>query len=201
MQETELYKIKYDKIVLAVKEILLAIGEDGNREGLKETPHRVAKMYLDETFVNVECEDDDIVEMLSKTFSNDTEDCNNINDMVIVKDIPLYSTCEHHLVPFYGKAHIGYVPSDKVVGISKIARLVEMISKRPQLQERITQLTADLLIKMIDPKGVMVVIEAEHLCMSSRGVRKPGSKTVTSAARGCFMDDQATRSEFLSFIK
>lgn len=190
-----------ENIEKAMYTVLKSLGEDPEREGLKETPKRVAKMY-EEIFASVGKTNDEIISELSKTFTEkDTEGNQKFGDMVIVRDIPFYSTCEHHLVPFFGKAHVGYIPNKKVIGLSKIARLVEAIAKRPQIQERITKEVADCLVSMLEPVGVIVVIQAEHLCMSMRGVKKPGSNTVTSAARGAFKDDQATRMEFLQLIK
>ena len=191
-------------IEFAVELILIAIGEDPNREGLKETPKRVAKMYLDELYSGVKITNEQLCINLAKVFTEcdeGDESCERFGDMVIVRDIPFYSTCEHHLVPFIGKAHVGYIPKDKVIGLSKIARLVEAISKRPQVQERITKDIAECIEQMLDPVGVYVVIEAEHLCMAMRGVKKPGSSTVTSAARGAFKTDQSTRMEFLELIR
>lgn len=185
----------------SVRNILCAIGEDPDREGLAETPKRVAKMYS-EIYSGVEKSNEEICKELFKTFSDEENDSvEKFGDMVIVKDIPFYSTCEHHLVPFYGKAHVGYIPSDSVIGLSKIARLVDIIAKRPQLQERITHDVMECIVQMTNPLGVMVVIEGEHLCMSMRGVKKPGSKTVTSATSGAFKNDSATRNEFLNLIK
>jgi len=195
---------RQDKIQRAIREILFAIGENPDREGLVETPKRVAKMFT-EIYAGVTKTNDEIVAELSKTFTdaddNDDEETQRFGDMVIVKDIPFYSTCEHHLVPFFGKAHVGYIPNNKVIGLSKIARLVDIIAKRPQLQERITHEVLDCLVKMLAPLGVMVVIEAEHLCMSMRGIKKPGTKTVTSATYGVFKEDMNTRQEFLKLIK
>lgn len=190
-----------EKVMQAVYTILQEIGEDPEREGLKETPKRVANMYK-EIYSGVTKSNEELIQELNKTFSEtDKEGAEKFGDMVIVKDIPFYSTCEHHLVPFFGKAHVAYIPNEKVIGISKIARLVEAIARRPQVQERITKDVADCLEAMLDPAGVIVVIQAEHLCMSMRGVKKPGTKTVTSAARGAFKQDQATRMEFLQLIK
>lgn len=190
-----------ENIEKAMYTVLKSLGENPEREGLKETPKRVAKMY-EEMFASVGKTNDEIISELSKTFTeNDKEGNQKFGDMVIVRDIPFYSTCEHHLVPFFGKAHVGYIPNKKVIGLSKIARLVEAIAKRPQIQERITKEVADCLVSMLEPAGVIVVIQAEHLCMSMRGVKKPGTKTVTSAARGAFKEDQATRMEFLQLIK
>jgi len=180
------------KIEQAVRMILEAIGEDLEREGLKGTPQRVAKMY-EEVFCGL-WEDPSIY--LEKNFAEEHE------EMVMVKDIPIYSICEHHLLPFYGKAHVAYIPrKGKVTGISKLARVVESFSKRPQLQERLTTQIADIIMKSLTPHGVLVVIEAEHTCMIIRGVRKPGSKTVTSAVRGLFQKNEATRLEAISLIR
>jgi GTP cyclohydrolase I len=188
------------QIEQAVRVILSAIGENPDREGLQETPKRVAKMFM-EIYAGVNKTNDQISQELLKVFKDDeTDDAEKFGDMVIIKDIPFYSTCEHHLVPFFGKAHVGYIPSGYVIGLSKIARLVDIVAKRPQLQERIGKDVLDILVKMMDPVGVMVVIEAEHLCMSMRGIKKPGTKTVTSAAWGAFKYDPATRSEFMNLI-
>lgn len=184
--------IDYPKIEKAVKMILEAIGEDPEREGLKETPARVARMY-EEIFSGLR-EDPEL--HLQKIFFQDHE------EMVLVKDIPLYSMCEHHLLPFYGKAHVAYIPREgKVTGLSKLARVVEGFAKRPQLQERLTSQIADTIMHRLNAKGVLVVIEAEHMCMTFRGVKKPGSKTVTSAVRGLFRKSEATRAEAFSLIK
>lgn len=180
------------KIETAVRMILEAIGEDPDREGLRDTPARVARMYR-EIFCGL-WEDPEV--HLEKTFSEDHE------EMVIVKDIPLYSMCEHHLLPFYGKAHVAYIPREgNVTGLSKLARVVEGFAKRPQLQERLTSQIADTIMRRLNAKGVLVVLEAEHMCMTFRGVRKPGSKTVTSAVRGLFQKSEATRAEAFSLIK
>lgn len=179
------------RIQRAVREILAAIGEDPDREGLLETPKRVAKAYA-EFFAGLH---QDPAEILSTTFAIDHE------ELVLVKDIPFYSTCEHHLVPFHGSAHIGYIPSaeGRVTGLSKLARLVEVFARRPQVQERLTTQIVEALMTHLQPKGAIVVIECEHLCMSMRGVRKPGAKTVTSAVRGQ-VRDPATRAEAMSLI-
>jgi len=200
-QQKEEEQVNRENIEKAMYTVLKSLGEDPEREGLKETPKRVAKMY-EEMFASVGKTNDEIISELGKTFTEkDKEGNQKFGDMVIVRDIPFYSTCEHHLVPFFGKAHVGYIPNKKVIGLSKIARLVEAIAKRPQIQERITKEVADCLVSMLEPVGVIVVIQAEHLCMSMRGVKKPGSNTVTSAARGAFKDDQAARMEFLQLIK
>jgi GTP cyclohydrolase IA len=179
------------RIEKAVREILLAIGEDPDREGLQDTPKRVAKSYA-EIFAGLH---QSPVDLLATTFSLEHE------EMVLVKDIPFFSTCEHHLVPFHGTAHIGYIPSKdgKVTGLSKLARLVDVYARRPQVQERLTTQIVDALMDNLDPRGAIVVIECEHLCMSMRGVRKPGAKTVTSAVRGQ-LRETATRAEAMSLI-
>ncbi len=181
------------KLEQAVKMILEAIGEDLDREGLKETPRRVAKMYQ-EVFSGLH---QDPREILQKFFVSDEHD-----EMVLVKDISFYSMCEHHLMPFYGQAHIAYIPAGgRITGLSKLVRVIEVISKRPQLQERLTTLSADVIMEMLKPKGVVVVVEAEHLCMSIRGVKKPGSTTVTSAVRGLFRHSPVSREEAFALIK
>nr|WP_205834215.1 GTP cyclohydrolase I FolE [Arthrobacter sp. SF27] len=183
--------IDLPRIERAVREILIAVGEDPDREGLVETPRRVAKSYA-EVFAGLH---QDPADLLATTFDIDHE------EMVLVKDIPFYSTCEHHLVPFHGTAHIGYIPSHegKVTGLSKLARLVEVYARRPQVQERLTTQIVDALMEHLEPKGAIVVIECEHMCMSMRGVRKPGAKTVTSAVRGQ-LRETATRAEAMSLI-
>ncbi|NLY72910.1 MAG: GTP cyclohydrolase I FolE [Tissierellia bacterium] len=181
------------KIEKAVKMILEAVGEDPSREGLLDTPARVARMY-EEIFAGLA---QDPGRHLRVQFTEKGHD-----ELVLVKNIPFYSTCEHHLVPFFGEAHIGYIPEGgRVVGLSKLARALEDIAKRPQLQERITSTLADTIMEEVSPWGVIVVIEAEHLCMSMRGVKKPGSKTVTSAVRGGFRTDAKSRQEALDLIK
>ena len=179
-----------ERICKAVREILLAIGEDPEREGLLDTPKRVADMY-EEIFSGLSR---DARSVLAVGFEEDHQ------EMVILKDIPFYSMCEHHLLPFHGRVHIGYIPSGRVVGISKLARVVEVMARRPQLQERLTGQVADVIMAHVKPQGVGVVIEAEHLCMTMRGVRKPGSAVVTSANRGTFRTRHETRAEFLSLI-
>lgn len=180
-----------DAIADAVRMILEGIGEDVEREGLCETPQRVARMYA-EVFGGLTVNPADVV---STVFDDE-----NHEEMVMVKDIPFYSMCEHHLIPFHGKAHVAYLPKGRLTGLSKMARLVEVFAKRPQLQERLTTQIADTLMESLAPHGVLVVVEAEHLCMSMRGVKKPGSITVTSAVRGSFCDRDATRSEAFSLI-
>ena len=179
------------RIEAAVREILLAVGEDPDRSGLLDTPKRVAKAYA-ETFSGLHQDPEDV---LGVTFDLDHE------ELVLVKDIPFYSTCEHHLVPFHGVAHVGYIPSHdgRVTGLSKLARLVDIFARRPQVQERLTTQVADALVHHLKPRGVIVVISCEHMCMSMRGVRKPGAHTVTSAVRGQ-LHDPATRAEAMSLI-
>lgn len=180
------------KIEQGVRLILEGVGEDPNREGLLETPARVARMY--EEILNGM--DKDPAELFVKKFNEGHQ------EMVLVHDIPVYSICEHHLVPFYGVAHVAYLPntSGYICGISKLARLVELFAHRPQVQERLTSQVADTLVEELDPQGVLVVLECEHLCMSMRGVKKPGSKTTTSAVRGSFRSSAQTRAEALSLI-
>ena len=180
------------RIEAAVREILLAIGEDPTRDGLRETPARVARAYA-EQFAGLRQRPEDV---LTTVFDA------NHDEMIIVRDIELYSTCEHHLTPFHGVAHVGYIPNAKgeITGLSKLARLVEVFARRPQVQERMTSQIADALQEILEPRGVIVVIECEHLCMSMRGVRKPGARTVTSAVRGAFRDSDRTRAEALGLI-
>jgi GTP cyclohydrolase I len=180
------------RIEAAIREVLVAIGEDPDRLGLEETPARVARAYA-EMFAGL---GQDPADVLATTFDEGHD------ELVLVKDIPMYSTCEHHLVPFHGVAHVGYIPGEdgRVTGLSKLARLVEVYARRPQVQERMTRQIADALFDVLKPRGVIVVIEAEHLCMAMRGIRKPGSTTVTSAVRGIFRDNAATRSEAMSLI-
>ena len=191
--EAERNEIDRARVERAVREVLLAIGEDPDRDGLVRTPARVADMFS-EIFSGVS---EDPASHLVVRFDADHD------EMVMVRDIPLYSTCEHHLVPFIGKAHVAYIPGDdgRITGLSKLARLVDGFARRPQVQERLTTQIADTIDEVLDPKGVLVVIEAEHLCMSMRGVRKPGSLTVTSAVRGLFKTNAATRAEAMGFIR
>ena len=178
------------RIETAVREILIAIGEDPDREGLVETPSRVARMY-EEIFGGLE----DAPTRHLKLFDESSE------EMVVVRDIPLYSMCEHHLIPFLGKAHIAYIPSDgRVIGLSKLARIVDCFARRPQLQERLTSQVADFLYENLQPMGVAVVIEAEHLCMTMRGARASGAKTMTSALRGTMRSNAKTRAEAMSLL-
>lgn len=181
-----------NRIEKAVREILFAIGEDPDREGLINTPNRIARMY-EEIFSGL---NQDPCEHLKVYFQEE-----KYEELVLIKDIPFYSVCEHHLVPFFGHAHVGYLPKNgRLTGLSKLARVVETISKRPQLQERLTASIANTIVDALDPYGVIVVIEAEHMCMTMRGVKKPGSKTITSAVRGLFSTDAKSRAEVLSMI-
>lgn len=180
------------RIENAVREILAAVGEDPEREGLQETPARVAKMYA-EVFAGLH----DNPEKHLKIFTEN----NGYDDLVIIRDIPLYSVCEHHLLPFTGKAHIAYIPNDgRIIGLSKFARIVDTFARRPQVQERLTAQIADFIYKSVDPQGVAVLIEAEHLCMTMRGARAAGSKTTTSALRGSMRKDAKTREEVMLLL-
>ncbi|MDO3639119.1 MULTISPECIES: GTP cyclohydrolase I FolE [Mycobacteriaceae] len=181
-----------ERAVAAVRELLIAIGEDPDRHGLADTPARVARAYR-EMFAGLHTNPDDV---LNTTFDEQHD------EMVLVKDIPMYSTCEHHLVAFHGVAHVGYIPGEdgRVTGLSKLARVVDLYAKRPQVQERLTTQIADALMRKLDPRGAIVVIEAEHLCMAMRGIRKPGAVTTTSAVRGQFKTDKASRAEALDLI-
>ncbi len=191
MIDVKAQKVDLNKIEQAVSMILEAVGEDVNREGLKDTPKRVAKMYA-EVFSGLK---EDPKEYFKTVFHEGHE------ELVLVKDIPFYSMCEHHLVPFFGKAHIAYIPRDGIVtGLSKLARAVETVAKRPQLQERITSTIADSLMETLNPHGVYVMIEAEHMCMTMRGIKKPGSKTVTAVSRGILETDDIKRSEVITYI-
>jgi len=181
------------------RNIIEAIGEDPDRNGLQETPKRFAKA-IEEMCSSVGMTDNLIKMDLSRTFEDDADGVNRYGDMIIVRDIFFSSLCEHHFLPFFGTACVGYIPHTKVIGISKIARLVELLSKRPQIQERITNDTARLLMEMLTCHGVMVVLNAYHTCMSSRGIKKPDARTVTSCTLGAFRQDSATRQEFLSLI-
>jgi GTP cyclohydrolase I len=184
-------EVDKERIAAAVREILEAIGEDPEREGLRQTPQRVAKMYA-ELFAGLAI---DPYETLSVGFEE------RHHEMVILKDIPFYSLCEHHLLPFLGSVHVGYIPNGRVVGLSKLARVVDAFAWRPQLQERLTSQVADCIVETLKPDGVAVVVEAEHLCLTFRGAKKPGSRVVTSAMRGQFRRSALTRSEFLSLVQ
>ena len=185
-------EVDQPRVEAAVRELLLAIGEDPDREGLRQTPARVARSYA-EIYAGLHTDPADV---LSTTFDE------NHDELVLVKGIPLYSTCEHHLVTWHGTAAVGYIPGadGRITGLSKLARVVDLYAKRPQVQERLTSQVADAVVSRLQPRGVIVVIEAEHLCMAMRGVRKPGTRTMTSAVRGIFKSDPRTRSEALSLI-
>jgi GTP cyclohydrolase I len=183
-------EVDYERIERAVRDILLAVGEDPDREGLKETPGRVARMYA-EMFSGLRR---DPRELLRKTFTQ------KYDEMVLVKDIDFQSMCEHHLLPFRGKAHIAYLPNGKIVGLSKLARAVEAVSRRPQVQERMTEELADIVLEVLDAKGVGVILEASHSCMTIRGVRKSSSICTTSAMRGAFQANSSTRSELMALV-
>jgi GTP cyclohydrolase I len=176
-----------------VRELLIAVGEDPDREGLRETPARVARAY-EEIFQGLYSDPD---EVLDRTFDEHHQ------ELILVKDIPMFSVCEHHLVPFHGAAHVGYIPNvdGRVTGLSKLARLVDLYARRPQVQERLTAQVANALMRKLEPRGVIVVIEAEHLCMGMRGIRKPGSRTITSAVRGMLQSSPTSRAEALSLIR
>lgn len=183
----------HDKIARAVRMIFEAIGEDPDREGLRATPHRVAREY-DEVFAGLLV---DPREVLTVVFEEDGHD-----EMVMVRDIPFHSLCEHHLLPFHGRAHLSYIPNERgqITGLSKLARLVDVVAKRPNVQERMTTMIADTIEEVLEPRGVLAVVEARHLCMDMRGVRLPGSETVTSAVRGNFRTDPRTRAEAMALI-
>ena len=185
--------IDQDKIKQAISLIIEAIGEDPTREGLLRTPERVAEMYAD-LFSGLH---EDPASVLTVGFEE------GHREMVIIKDIPFHSMCEHHLLPFFGMAHVGYIPAKdgRVVGVSKLARVVDIISRRPQLQERMTSQIADAIVRSLQPDGVAVILQAEHLCMTMRGVKKPGSNIITSATRGLFRTKVATRAEFMSLVQ
>ncbi len=183
--------VDQEKVKAAVQLLLEAIGEDVNREGLKETPDRIARMYA-EIFSGME---EDAKEHLTKVFSTEH------NGIVLEKDIVFYSMCEHHMMPFYGKAHVAYIPDGKVVGLSKLARTVEVYAKRLQLQEQMTAQIADAVMQYLSPQGVIVMLEAEHMCMTMRGIKKPGSKTVSITARGVFEDNEVLQNQFFQMLK
>ena len=183
--------VDHKKVEQAIRLLLEGIGEDPDREGLAETPGRIARMY-EEICGGM---NEDAAEHLKKTFTAEN------NEMVVEKDITFYSTCEHHLLPFYGKAHVAYIPNEKVAGLSKLARTVEVFARRPQIQENMTAQIADALEEHLQPKGVMVMIEAEHMCMTMRGVQKPGSKTVTTMVRGAFAEDFNLQQTFFQMVK
>ena len=180
-----------ERIAAAVREILIAVGEDPDRDGLVKTPARVARMY-EELFAGLAGEPG---EYLETTFEHAHD------EMIVVRDIPFYSMCEHHLLPFFGRAAVGYIPNERIVGLSKLARVVEHLARRPQVQERLTCQIADRIEQVLDPVGVAVTIEAEHTCMTMRGVKKPGSRMVTSITRGAFRKNPATRAEFFDAVQ
>lgn len=184
-------RVDHAEVQRLVAQLLAAVGEDPNREGLRDTPARIARMY-EEIFAGL---DEDPAAVLGVTFEE------SYDEMVILREIPFYSMCEHHLLPFHGQAHVGYLPNGKIVGLSKIARAVDVFARRPQVQERLTGQIADCIESVLGAKGVGVVIEAEHLCMTMRGVRKPGATMTTSAMRGRFREEQNTRQEFLGLIR
>jgi GTP cyclohydrolase I len=192
LSEGTLGRVDTARVEAAVRELLSAIGENPDRDGLRATPARVARAY-EEIFAGLYVEPDEVLET---TFDEDHD------ELVLVKDIPLYSTCEHHLVPWHGSAAVGYIPGDdgRITGLSKLARVVDLYARRPQVQERLTSQVADAVMRRLEPRGVIVVVQAEHLCMAMRGVRKPGSLTMTSAVRGIFKEDPRTRAEALSLI-
>lgn len=192
MSEVPPRNVDLARAAAAVRELLAAIGEDPDRDGLKATPERVARSYA-EVFAGLHVNPEDV---LQTTFDEDHD------ELVLVKDIPLYSVCEHHLVPWHGTAAVGYIPGEdgRITGLSKLARVVDLYARRPQVQERLTSQVADAVMRRLEPQGVIVVVQAEHLCMAMRGVRKPGSLTMTSAVRGIFKSDPRTRAEALSLI-
>ena len=186
-------RLDQPRVEAAIRELLIAVGENPDRPGLRETPARVARAYA-EVFAGLYTDPDTV---LDKTFDEDHR------ELVLVRDIPMASFCEHHLLPFSGVAHVGYIPSSsgRVTGLSKIARLVDLYARRPQVQERLTAQVADALVRKLDPEGVIVVVDAEHLCMGMRGIRKPGSRTTTSADRGVFRSSPSSRAEAMSLIR
>lgn len=190
MSDTKPRPVDHARIAAAVREILIAVGEDPDRDGLRETPQRVARMY-EEMFGGLRLDPSSV---LKKSFLE------KYDEIVLVKDITFESMCEHHLLPFFGKAHVAYLPNGKIVGLSKLARAVEILSRRPQVQERMTESLADLIMDELNARGVGVVLEASHTCMSIRGVRKPGSVCTTSAMRGSFRSNLSTRAELMALI-
>lgn len=191
LRERYITMVDQKKVKAAVQLLLEAIGEDVNREGLKETPDRIARMYT-EILSGME---EDAKDHLTKVFSTEH------NGIVLEKDIVFYSMCEHHMMPFYGKAHVAYIPDRKVVGLSKLARTVEVYAKRLQIQEQMTAQIADAVMQYLSPKGVIVMLEAEHMCMTMRGIKKPGSKTVSITARGVFEDNEVLQNQFFQMLK
>lgn len=191
LRERHIDMVDHEKVKAAIKLLLEGIGEDINREGLQETPDRIARMY-EEICGGM---DEDAAEHLSKVFTSEND------GMVLEKDIVFYSMCEHHMMPFYGKAHVAYIPNGKVVGLSKLARTVEVYAKRLQIQEQMTGQIADAIMEHLAPKGVMVMLEAEHMCMTMRGVKKPGSRTVSVATKGVFEDNQVLQNQFFQMLR
>lgn len=191
--QDDLNQVRRQMIEDAIRNIIIAVGDDPDREGLKDTPKRVAKMYLNELTIGIGA---DLTQELTTVFAEE-----NHRELVIVKDIDFFSLCEHHLVTYFGKVHIGYIPNGTVVGISKLARLVERAARTFSIQERLGTQIADTIVESLDPLGVIVVIEAQHMCMMSRGIKKPGSTTVTSSIRGIFKTNDAARAEFMNLIK
>ncbi len=189
--DTRIAGVDQERIAAAVREIIGAIGEDGSREGLAETPERIGRLYA-ELFSGLR---ENPLDVLRKGFDEKHK------EMVILKSIPFYSLCEHHFLPFHGEAHVGYVPEGRIVGVSKLARVVDILARRPQMQERLTSQVADAIMEGLRPDGVAVVIEAEHLCLTMRGAQKPGSRMITSAIRGSFLRRGVTRGEFLSLVQ
>ncbi len=189
--DTRIAGVDQERIAAAVREIIAAVGEDGTREGLVETPERIGRLYA-ELFSGL---NQDPQDALRKGFEEEHK------EMVILKSIPFYSLCEHHFLPFHGEAHVGYVPEGRIVGVSKLARVVDILARRPQMQERLTSQVADAIMEGLRPDGVAVVIEAEHLCLTMRGAQKPGSRMITSAIRGGFRRRGVTRGEFLSLVQ
>ncbi len=189
--DTRVAGVDQERIAAAVREIIAAVGEDGTREGLAETPERIGRLYT-ELFSGLR---EDPLDVLRKGFDEKHK------EMVILKSIPFYSLCEHHFLPFYGVAHVGYIPNGRLVGISKIARALDILARRPQVQERLTSQLADGILEALDADGVGVILEAEHLCMSMRGPHKPGTRVVTSAVRGPFHKGDVSRAEFLSLMQ
>ncbi len=189
--DTRIAGVDQERIAAAVREIIAAVGEDGTREGLAETPERIGRLYA-ELFSGLR---EDPLDVLRKGFDEKHK------EMVILKSIPFYSLCEHHFLPFHGEAHVGYVPEGRIVGVSKLARVVDILARRPQMQERLTSQVADAIMEGLRPDGVAVVIEAEHLCLTMRGAQKPGSRMITSAIRGSFLRRGVTRGEFLSLVQ
>ena len=179
-----------DRIEKAIREILIGIGEDPERPGIKDTPRRVARMY-EELFSGLDSNPAECIQVMPEEH----------DEIILVRDIPFYSICEHHLIPFHGKAHVAYIPDGSITGLSKIARVVDTAAKKPQLQERLTGEIADVINSTLNPKGVMVIIEAEHLCMTMRGVRKPGAITITSVVRGLFRTNQVSRMEAMQLVR